>query len=404
MRRLLLLLLTGCVAPSAAPPAVPPADPPADDTGAPPDTDTPPDTAPPDSGDTGDTGADTAVEVPCGGEPDPDRDMGFAALLGRLEAQRCLGEEDQAALVAFVETLYESEDAVWCDAVWRVSSADGLVFEGTPELVREHASVADVAITPGGTHVLVYNDVTPGLFAETLRDYPERFWRRGLVGVGGLGMEMDRGEGFTVVPLDLSLPSLALVVDPDLALLPDGSWRLVTFQVSVAELDGTSWDPFGTAAPHDYFRAASPRFGSFPAPTVAIASQSGMRGGADPTVLDGDGEEILFVGDFTGPLVGWTAPDGQYTSPDAPPDVLPGFWGAAPDVIADPAGGWRLYYKDPPSGEVRVATSADGRAWAVVGSVADALGDANNPSVARDADGTWWLYYGHKPEECVEAG
>lgn len=335
---------------------------------------------------------------PCAAPDDPGRPMGFSDIVARLEARRCLSEADQTALIKHVDRFYEHD--VWCDAVYRLSSPDGLRFSGEPERVRENASVSDVVITADGAHVVVFNDLAPAVFAETLRTDPERFWRQGLVGVGGLGMLVDRGEGFVETPLDLHLPRLALVVDPDLALRPGGDYRLVTFLVEAAALDGRQWDPILAAEPHDYYRATSPRFDTFPAPTKVVANRTGEHGGADPTVLDVPDGEILFLGDFTEPLQGWFASDGTYPPLGALPDVRARLPVAGPKAVLAPDGTYRLYFVDFTRGMLSLATSADGRTWQGKGPVITQPG-VNSPGVARDADGTWWLYFNRREPGCM---
>jgi hypothetical protein len=397
---MLILSVIGC---ATSPPTRP--------EGAPPDAEiedtSVPDTAGPDDTgatveDTGpaDTGSTSEI-APCEGPDDPERPMGFRDLLARLEVDGCLSDADQAAAVAFVDGFFDTQD-VWCDAVYRLSSTDGLFFTGTPELVREHASVADVAVTAEGAHVLVYNDLRPGLFAETLRDDPARFWRQGLIGVGGVGMSIDRGEGFTEAGVDLHLPGLALVVDPDLSVRPAGDYRLVTFRVPAAELDGEQWDPLQTAPPHDYYRAVSPVFGMFFPAAHVLAATTGYAGGADPTVLDVEGGEVLFLGDSTRPLVGWTAPNGQYGVPETPPDVYAPIPASAPNAVVAPDGSYRLYYVDNRSAGMEVATSEDGRTWTPLG-LATNVPDVHSPSVVVGAHGTWWLYFGRREETCMLA-
>ncbi|MFN7143508.1 MAG: hypothetical protein ACK4YP_07030 [Myxococcota bacterium] len=389
---LLLPFLAGCGAPPADGPGAPPPDDPGE--GTPDDTAEDGDTALPD-----DTAAPTDA---CGGLPVPGRPMDLRALLLRLEDQGCLHGEDRAALRGFVDTFF-AEERVWCDAIWRVPSDDGFTFDAAPEPVRAHASVPDVAIDPAGTHHVLFNDLQPGLFAALLEDRPATFWERGLAGIGGLGLVSDAGDGFREGPLDLALPGLALVVDPDVAVLPDGAWRVATFQVSVAELDGSSWDPFRSPRPHDFYRVVGPDLTTLPAGTRVLASEAGALGGADPTVLDVPGGEVLFVGDVAAPIVGWSAPGGRYGAPDAAPDIVTDLRGLAPDAIADPAGGYRLYYKPVTAMELRVATSGDGRVWADRGLVSQELGEVSNPSIAVDPDGRWWLYYNQRDPDCSQA-
>ena len=142
-------------------------------------------------------------------------------MMGRLSTQRCLVDEDIDAVAGWMES-FEAV-GITCDMVMRTHSPDGISSWSTPERVREHASVPDVFITGTGDHVLLYNDVTPGLLEETLRADPARLWRQGLLGLGGMGMAIDEGAGFVEVDtLDLHLPTPSLVVDPDLGRRADG--------------------------------------------------------------------------------------------------------------------------------------------------------------------------------------
>ncbi len=360
----------------------------------------PADTAPEAATDT-DTDTDTDIDTdsPCDDTvATTGRPTEFGALIARLEEQGCLDDPDEDALVAYIDDFYAAED-IWCDAVWRLTSTDGVTFTGTPELVREHASVPDVRIE-GGDHILVFNELTPGIFAQTLRDDPARFWRQGLIGVGGLGIARDSGEGFMDEAIDLHLPELRLLIDPDLSAGPLP--RLVNFQIDADTLDGTTWDPALSTPPHSFYRATSTSVSEFPAPTLVAQSGTGS-GGFDPTVLDLPDGEILYVGAFDAPLLGWTAPGGVYPAVGTLPDVVTELGAAAPDVVVDPAGGYRLYAYDPRSGNVYLATSDDGQTWAPVGPITDAsVGPVSNPSVARDETGVWWLYYTQRLDSCLE--
>ena len=350
-----------------------------------------------DSGDADDSG-DTDETASCEAPPDPARSMALADLLARLGAQGCLAEDDIVAASAAVDTFFASGD-VWCDDVWRVSSSDGLRFSGTPELVRTHASVPDVLVRDDGAHLVAFNDLTPGLFEVTLRDDPARFFRQGLIGLGGLGVVIDEGDGFADAAVDLHLDAPLLVVDPDLGLTPAGDLRLVYFGVTPDELDGATWDPVATAAPHDLFRATGIALDTLATPTPIVASSSGAHGGADPTVLDLDGAELLFLGDPSAQMVGWTAPDARYPALGTEPDLHSGFAASAPDVALDPGGPPRVYYVATGTNEVRMATTEDGGAWARVMPI-DADPNAHGVSVARGPDGTWWLYYNVRAGGC----
>lgn len=176
-----------------------------------------------DSAHTGETAENTCSEPAA-----PERDLSFTAILDRLGTQECLAEEDIVLVEAVLAAGYE-RGTLHCDAVYRLSSVDGLTFSGTPERVLSHASVPDVVVTDTGEHVLVYNDVTPYKLTEILRTDPARLWRQGLLGYGGVGMStgLATGPDFTeVLDLDLHLPLPQEAVDPDLGRRGDGTWRL----------------------------------------------------------------------------------------------------------------------------------------------------------------------------------
>ena len=68
-----------------------------------------------------------------------------------------------------------------------------------------------------GTHILVYNDVRPGLLVDVIRGDPERLWRQGLLGLGGLGMAIDFGYGFgRVEGIDLNDATTGTALRDDL--------------------------------------------------------------------------------------------------------------------------------------------------------------------------------------------
>ena len=352
----------------------------------------------------GDTGADTAESPPfdCTQPPDPDRGMEIAALMARLESQRCLGAEDIAAVEAFMSERY-AQSTVYCDVVYRMSSPDGLVFDGPSERVIEHASVPDVVITDSGEHVVVYNDVTPGRLVELLRSDPERFWRQGLLGWGGMGMSVGSAESSAfeeVADLDLNLERLMRVVDPDLGRKPDGAWHAAWFGIQVE--DGMENGALHSNQPHKFFRGSSADLRTFGTPVVAAASTEGSTGGADPTILDlADGGEILYVGPLDNTALGWSSPDGVTWNAEGGADVDSQVPTATPDAMADPRGDYRMHYmRNGDFGNFEVARSKDGRVWES-GATMIRTQTGFNLSVARGPDGVWWLYYNETDPDCM---
>ena len=93
----------------------------------------------------------------------------------------------------------------------------------------------------------------------------------------------------------------------------------------------------------------------------------------------------------------------MYPELGTPADIEGGMLVGAPDAAVDDDG-YRLYVWDPAVDQVGLLTSTDGSDWTPVGLVVDpAIGVTQNPSVVRDPDGTWWLYYAQKDAACVEA-
>lgn len=362
----------------------------------------PADVAAGDTADTTDTAVDTGpLPYDCSQPPDPARPMATNDLLARLEAQRCLAEDDIAAVEALMADQYE-RSSLFCDSIYRLSSPDGLSFAGTPERVVEHASVPDVAITDDGTHTLVYNDIRPGLFVELLRTDPERFWRQGLLGYGGVGMSVsDGGAGFSeVLDLDLALDRIQEAVDPDIGRKPDGTWHIAWFGIHVEDMTGGG--PLNSLQPHKFFRAEATDLRAFTPPVVAVASSEGSTGGVDPTVLDlADGGEILFVGPLDNYALGWSSPDGAAWDPAKAPDVPTEVPTATPDAMPDPTGGYRMHYmRNGDFGNFEVAFSEDGATW-TEGTTMVRTTTGFNPSVARAPDGTWWLYFNQNDAGCL---
>ncbi|MSP54462.1 MAG: hypothetical protein EXR69_02470 [Myxococcales bacterium] len=335
----------------------------------------------------------------CAAAPDPARSMTLPALLARLDAQGCLAAEDQDAMALEIER-FHSEQSVWCDQVYRLSSADGLWFSGFPELVRSNASVADVLITPDGTHVLTFVDFAPERFMAALRDDPSLFWRQGLVGLGGISMIVDSGTGFEDAAFNLHLASLQQVIDPDIGLLADGTFRLAWYAVPVAQLPVDSWDPYMAAKPHLFYRTTSPDLTSFPVAPAIVASSEGEYGEADPTLLTlADGAEVLYAGAWEGTSKGWASVDGEvWGLGDADVDsLLPA---AGPDAVPDGQGGYRMYFVNTETRREFVATSPDGFSWTMGLAVMD-IPNASGGTVARASDGVWWIYFNMPDPACV---
>ena len=129
------------------------------------------------------------LSKPCGDALDSKSSL--VDVFRRLESDRCLHPIDISTLRRRMSE-YHRQTTVHCDNVFRRSSMDGENFDGPEELIVSNASVADVWIEPDGKHIIVYNDVRPEILAQTAEIEPEKFWKMGLIGFGGLGIAIDK--------------------------------------------------------------------------------------------------------------------------------------------------------------------------------------------------------------------
>jgi hypothetical protein len=327
------------------------------------------------------TGGDTASFPPSDAPTD--------ALLGVLESQGGLAPADIDRLLEWIDVTYDPSRT---HRVVRLRSVDGYWF-GDPEPVRDAASVPGAMVDPDGTHWVVYNDKDLSALGAILRDDPRAVWRRGLVGVGGLGLlrRPAGGSAWEEVPVDLRLPRPAVVVDPDIGLDADGNVRLAWFGTPFDATDDPLGDPYAFALPHRFWVGRGPDVARLEAPVLAVASREGRSGGVDPFVQDVPGGEVLWVGMPETPMPGWTRPDGEVWDPDAAPDVRANVAWSAPHMLRDDSGGWRGYGHGGDLGGVWMRTSPDGVTWTAAQAVTDVDG-LSSPAVVRDPDGTWWLY------------
>ena len=336
----------------------------------------------------------------CGGN-DALEDPSIVELFRRLDEKGALASEEIDAVERFMDS-YHRQTTLHCDEIWRRQSPDGLRFGGPGERVLQSASVADVVVGQDGIHTFVYNDTRPGRLVDLLRTDPSRFWAQGLVGFGGIGLSRWEGPGIREVPLNLHLENIQEAVDPDLALLDDGSWRLVWFGVEPGQMNAEQHGPLASAKPHRFYRSQSQQLGEFPTPQVAVASREGTTGGSDPTVMDlKGGGEILFVGPLDHTAMGWRSADGIVWPTEEAPSLDSRVNAATPDVVSDPAGGYRMYYMVNGSpGRFGLSRSTDGIQWGQEVIVMED-GDAFNISVAVDPQGVWWAYYNRTDSDCL---
>ncbi len=322
----------------------------------------------------------------------------------RLEQDKCLHERDVESLTQRMKT-YHTQTTLHCDQVFRRSSMDGLKFDGPEELVLEAASVADVVIDGMGRHIIAYNDTHPTRLTQVAQYEPETFWKRGLIGYGGLGLAIDPMNDKTIQYLepDLHLPNPLELVDPDIGLTKAGQYRLSFFAVEPSKMNRTQHGPMAAAKPHNFYRSVSNTLTDFPTPTVIVASSEGSNGGADPAILSlKDGGEVLFVGPLDHTTMAWVSPDGEQWPTHEAPTYNTRQRFATPDAVPDPNGGYRLYgMTNGRPGEFQVSISTDGQRWQRPQTVLRQQG-AFNISVGVDPVGIWWAYYNKTDLDCVE--
>lgn len=217
-------------------------------------------------------------------------------------------------------------------------------------------------------------------------------------------MAEDDGAGFVeVTDLDLRLPTLQLVVDPDLSRDIDGVLHLTWFGVVPSSMEDGEWDPVDSAGPHEFFRNRGTEMTGWEAPQRLVSSSLGDGRLADPTLLDlGDGAEVLFLSNPGREITGWSSIDGVQWDPGAEPDREIAVGATTPDAVVDPAGGYRMYFHDRDD-TFHVSTSADGLTWGPSTEVFRGI-NTSGLAVAVDPDGVWWLYYTVRDPECLSAG
>lgn len=314
----------------------------------------------------------------------------------------CLTDADADGLDTAFEDFYAITDLP-CHQVWRVPSADGWTFDGQAEAVLDHGSVPDVWIDADGTHWLAVNDVRPFALTEAVQDTPEALVRVGMPGIGAL--RLLRGSGASpafedVDGVDLALPEPLLVADPDIRRDADGNWDLVWLQTRTSDLIDTL-DPALAAEPHRVVRSLATGAASFAPPQVVV--EPTVTSIVDPTAAAApDGSLLVYAsqGLFdTIALHGWTWSPGDppATAPDASPTVT----GVMPDIAVLDSGEQRLVVMVPEMDPLELfGRSGFDAAWEPAPAPPGII-DVRNPSIGRDPDGTWWLYFNRVDPTCL---
>lgn len=325
-------------------------------------------------------------------------------LLRILNANGTLTPTEMVQAESFMEQKIRSP--VYCDEVWRVLlSPTGAIIE-EPNMVWSHASVPDILILESGAHLLVFNDLRPDIFMDTLRNNPSRFWKQGLIGYGGVGFAIDNfdGNGFVEhTDVHLHFQELQRAVDPDLGKTKDGTIRLSWFGMTTDVLGDGFISPMQTEKPHRFYRSVREGNWDFSIPQIAVSSFEGTTGGVDPTILSlQEGGEILFVAPLDFYAVGWFSQDGENWPENA--DVFTEISGATADALLGKDGLHHMYYmKNGFLGVFEAMSSTNGFDWDIGPSTLYVEEGAHNLSVDIDPQGNIWLYYNQLNPECMSA-
>lgn len=302
--------------------------------------------------------------------PEDDTDLLRRVVEGRVEVR------DHPFLEALVARLEEGPGP-WHHDVYVATSDDLERWQMGEAPILHHCSTPDLAAHPEGGFLLACVDGDLDAFLEAAKANDPVFRRRGLVGIGGLGLHRwvpgsapEPLEGFGIGGL-----SSDFAVDPDLVLREDGAWSLLHVAFDLDDLAAGGGD-----ATADY-----PRRGVLSGAADAVdwtehAVIVEDRTFVDPTHFQqGDTWHVLWTG-----LEELRSADGG-AHWDEGGD--PGLVGRMPDVVSDGAGGWLVTFAEA-GDRVALARSEDGSAW--VDPEVLSVPPATHPSLAW-ADGTWFL-------------
>lgn len=320
-----------------------------------------------------------------------------------LNRQGYLDQNHQDMAARFIAEKQQSP--VYCDEVWRVLLSDQGARIEEPEMIWEHASVPDVLILDSGAHLLVYNDLRKDIFMDILQNDPQRFWRQGFLGYGGVGFSIDNfdGQGFVeLTNVDLQFEELQSAVDPDLGRMLDGTIRLSWFGMTTDVLENGFVSPMQTQKPHRFYRSEWQEDWTFSPPLMAVASYEGSTGGVDPTILTlNDGGEIMFVAPLDHYALGWYSPDGLSWPENA--DVETTVSGATADALLHNGMHHMYYMKNGFLGAFESTYSEDGFNWDIGPFTIFFEEGAHNITVDIDPENRIWVYYNQLNEACLDS-
>ncbi len=320
--------------------------------------------APPDTGESG-------------GSWTPAADL--AELVGRV-LSGTVDPRDRPALEAFL-TRVTAWDGPWRHTVRTATSEDGLAWTLDAAAVWERASVPEAVVAGDGRIRLYAVDGDLDRFlARALANDPV-FRDRGLVGLAGLACRTSE-DGVAFGPEEPLVVGVnpGVVVDPDVVLLPDGTWDLL----------------YVGAEPGAFAEEAT-------APGGEIASWPQLARGPDGIAYTAHGE-----GD---PIYRFLDPTHARETEDRWWMIWNGLWSArsaddertwvtspdredlaamTPDLVLND-GEWWLYVQCPGVTSICVARLDDTGSWQLV--PGPVVRHGRSPSVIRLPDGTWRMYY-----------
>ena len=336
-------------------------------------------------------------------ETTPEEIENLGDLFRLLNRQGYLDQNHQDMAARFMAEKQQSP--VYCDEVWRVLLSENGARIEEPEMVLPSASVPDVLILDSGAHLLVYNDLRTDIFMDILHNDPQRFWRQGFLGYGGVGFSIDHfdGQGFVeLTNVDLQFEELQSAVDPDLGKMLDGTIRLSWFGMTTDVLENGFVSPMQTQKPHRFYRSEWQEDWTFSTPLMAVASYEGSTGGVDPTILTlQDGGEIMFVAPLDFHALGWYSPDG-ISWPDRA-DVETTVSGATADTLLHNGVHHMYYMKNGFLGDFESQHSQDGFTWDIGPFDIFFEEGAHNITVDIDPENRIWLYYNQLNQDCLDA-
>ncbi|MFN7145143.1 MAG: hypothetical protein ACK4YP_15305 [Myxococcota bacterium] len=160
------------------------------------------------------------------------------------------------AMAAFLE-IRKADVGPWNQEIRVAFSEDTETFEEVEGAVISTAAVPEVLVGPDGRYYLYYVDGDFDRAIAEARAGTTWMATHGIPGLGALNLAVsDNGVDFELVPeFQIEGVVRGMVVDPDVVLQPDGSWRMYYVGMSIPEyLEVATWE---YPEAHDVFYATS---------------------------------------------------------------------------------------------------------------------------------------------------